>query len=170
MRIVVTVDGQEKATRAFRVVDESLRDWRGVWPEIQGYLLRASAEQFDSIGSRGGQQWRPLSPRYAKWKELNYPGQPILVRTGALRESLTRSGANGNVANFQPLFAEYGTSIRYAKFHQRGTRRMPARPPFAPTARDIDRIVSRLFRYSEEVAKGAGFETRSRARRTPGAE
>lgn len=171
MNFSVTIDGQQQATRAFNTLNESIRDFRPVWPEIHMYFLRASLEQFATQGARGGQTWQPLSERYGKWKAKRYPGKPILVATERLRRSLSLGGQKGGdqVYEASPLSLTMGTAVPYARYHQRGTARMAARPILQPTQRDIDRIVSRLFRFAERGARDAGFSTTSRARLTPGA-
>lgn len=172
MKIGVTVDGVLQSTRAFNTLNESLRDFREVWPEIHMYFLRANLEQFNSSGARGGQTWAPLTEKYGKWKAKRFPGKPILVRTERLRRSLTLggSGTGDQVLDMQPMTLTMGTMVPYARFHQRGTKRMVARPVLQPTRRDIDRMVSRLYRFAERGARDAGFQTRGRARITPGAE
>lgn len=50
-----------------------------------------------------GLRWQPLSDNpegkgYASWKARKYPGAPLLVRTGALKDSMTQEGANGNIS------------------------------------------------------------------------
>ena len=171
MKFAVTVDGVQQSTRAFQTLNESISDFRPVWPEIHMYFLRGTIEQFESLGARGGQRWEPLSARYAKWKAQAYPGKPILVRTERLKRSLSVGGSEPDqIKDFQEMSATFGTRVPYARFHQRGTRRMPARPVLQPTQRDVDRMVSRLFRFAERGARDAGFQTRSRARFTTGAE
>ena len=171
MNFTVTIDGVQQSSRAFRTLNENLRDFRPVWPEIHMYFLRGASEQFESLGARGGQRWAPLSEKYAKWKAKKYPGKPILVRTERLKRSLSLGGSEPDqVKEFQPLSATFGTRVPYARYHQRGTKRMPARPVLQPTQRDVDRMVSRLYRFAERGARDAGFQTRSRARFTTGAE
>ena len=41
-------------------------------------------------------RWPALSEKYKAWKEKHYPGRSIMVRTGALRDSLT--GGPGGIA------------------------------------------------------------------------
>ena len=53
---------------------------------------------------------------------------PLLVRTGALRDSLTTPGAAGSVEELDGGSLTLGTRLPYAMFLQLGTRRMPARP------------------------------------------
>ena len=63
--------------------------------------------------------WQRLTPRYAAWKERNFPGQPILRRTGLMQDAayiFTR----GNVF--------FVRSTDYAAYNQFGTSKMAARP------------------------------------------
>jgi hypothetical protein len=61
---------------------EPLRDvmHEVVWPAIRG--------QLDEKGARSGAPWQELSEEYGAWKELRYPGEPILRLTGAMERSL----------------------------------------------------------------------------------
>lgn len=103
-----------------------------ILPKLLPILEGATAKQFDEQG--GGPQagaWAPLSASYRAWKEANYPGQPLLVRTGTLRDALTSSGSPGALRSVSGDSLEYGTKgVLYASFHQTGTGRMPSRPPF----------------------------------------
>jgi phage gpG-like protein len=172
MNFAVTIDGVEQSRRAFQSLNETVRDFREAWPEIHMYFLRATLEEFDAQGARGGAAWQPLSESYGKWKAKRYPGKPILVRTERLRRSFSLAGQKGGdqIYDALPESLTIGSAVPYARFHQRGTSRMAARPILQPTQRDIDRIVSRLFRFAERGARDAGFQTQSRARLTPGAE
>jgi hypothetical protein len=46
------------------------------------------ADTFDHECDPGGSTWPDLSSDYARWKEQHYPGRPMGVRTGYLREHL----------------------------------------------------------------------------------
>ena len=171
MNFRVDIDGVEISTRAFRSLDETISDWREVWPEVGLYYFRAMTEQFESLGSRGGTQWQPLSEKYRQWKEKRYPGKPVMIRTFRLLRSFSLGGsAPDQVQILEPLSYTVGSTVPYARYHQYGTKRMPKRTLVAPTQRDIDRIVSRMYRYAERGARDAGFETTGRGRTTPGAE
>jgi phage gpG-like protein len=63
--------------------------------------------------------WKSLSPRYAKWKAENYPGEPILRATGLMQDA-SYIYTVGNKFKVR--------STRYGAFHQFGTSRMSARP------------------------------------------
>jgi hypothetical protein len=63
--------------------------------------------------------WQQLSPKYAKWKSQNYPGQPILRATG-LMQDIAYIYTRGNVF--------YVKSTDYGQYQQFGTSKMVARP------------------------------------------
>ncbi len=78
---------------------------------------------FDSEGQALGARWRPLSPEYAAAKSRDYPGTPILVRTGRLRSSLTERPT----VRFRGNTMEIGTNVPYSQYHQRGMGHNPVR-------------------------------------------
>lgn len=83
---------------------------------------------------QAGLSWAPLSEKYARWKEVHYPGQPILVRTGVLKQSMTTKGARGNISAVSKFSAVFGSSIRYAIYHDEG-RGLPMRNFSEPSER-----------------------------------
>lgn len=70
-----------------------------------------------------GSSFKPLSPQYAKWKRARYPGKPILVRTGRMLGALV---VRATSTMFKLEF-DNPDAARIAGYHQRGTRKMPAR-------------------------------------------
>lgn len=92
-----------------------------VWAQQE--LRKANAENFTANGLPVG-GWAPLSPQYAAWKAMHFPAPPMQV-TGRLFRSLTSLAGPANVIT--PTWAQFGTDIEYAKFHQYGTTKMPAR-------------------------------------------
>ena len=86
--------------------------------------LSSLQERIASGQDQRGRPFTPLSPQYAKTKARRYPGRPILVRTGEMMADLV-------VRATSTMFRlEWGSaeSARKAGWHQRGTRKMPARP------------------------------------------
>lgn len=63
--------------------------------------------------------WQRLTPRYNALKQKNFPGQPILRRTG-LMEDIAYIYTQGN--RFLVKSTDYGA------YNQFGTSKMPARP------------------------------------------
>jgi len=100
-------------------------DFRPAWDGMAEDFWGHEQEVFDSEGPG----WVPLSERYGKWKEKHYPGMPILVRTGALKASLTGGFAEGSIFDAMPAELKLGTSVRYAMYHQTGSIKVADHPP-----------------------------------------
>ena len=103
-----------------------------VFPKLVPVFEAEAREQFDAEGHgpRAG-RFEPLSEMYRQWKEDRYPGKPILQRTGAMFEGLTESSSPFATRRYDSSSFDFGTSgLDYASYHQTGTSRMPARPPF----------------------------------------
>ena len=89
-------------------------------PSVPSSLRRGSAKR-GVVKARPGQALYRMVTGQAQ-------GLPLLVRTGALRDSLTRKGAAGHVEELDRQTLSIGSRLSYALFHQLGTRRMAARP------------------------------------------
>lgn len=115
-----------------------------VFPEMVPVLEAAVDRQFDAEGTGpAAGAWTQLQPAYAAWKEGVYPGQPILVATGALREALTNDANVHALRDYTDANFNFGTQgLDYASFHQTGTGRMPPRPPF-DFGPDVEREMAR---------------------------
>lgn len=137
VEVAVGTDSEEGALQrlsvAFERTGPAIADFgRYVFPRLSGVFEDAVSEQFDARG--GGPAagaWADLTPDYAKWKAGAYPGQPLLELTGALREGLTAPGSPFAFRQWSSSDFTFGTSgVQYASFHQVGTGKMKARPPF----------------------------------------
>src|SRR5262245_53623171 len=159
MELRLEIDGQEEFAGAIDRISDQVSDFRPVWPEIEQVFYRIELEQFGSEGARGGSKWKALSPAYKKWKEVHFPGRPILVRDGRLKRSLSVIGAGGSdsIKEFRPLELILGSRGPYAIYHKRGTPKMAARPPMQFKRDDFGKIISRLSRFAERGARDAGF-------------
>jgi phage gpG-like protein len=137
------VTGGEEVKKGLAVILDNLKDltpfWREVWAPkyfavVQDMFNTGGAARGPGGKFKGG-NWAWLSPKYQVWKSVHYPGQPILVRTGALRESVRWNGSGlgaGGYFDPHPSFVIAGTTIEYGKYHQTGTSNMPARPFLPP--------------------------------------
>lgn len=141
-----TVDGDEQINRQLSRFGDDVKDFSSFFRQVSERLQRASKELFDAQG-RG---WAPLSPAYAEWKAKHYPGKTILRRTDALYNSLAGRG-RGHVEEIHPLQMRWGTEIPYARFHQRGTSKMPQRRVIDLVEREKVQIMKDLQYY---VVKG----------------
>lgn len=107
-----------------------LNDLRPLWPRVATLAVSWLSRQFDSEGSFFGDPWQPLSPEYAAWKTINFPGKSILSAEGDLRRAATtptrRSSAHSLTLEIRP-YAKKGQEVEPGWF-QDGTDKMPARP------------------------------------------
>lgn len=113
------LEGMELRSKSFRPLFEYAR------LELQ----RANAENFSTGGLPSGKRWKP---------EEEPDPAPLMRETGNLFRSLTSLFGRPN--RIGDTSAEFGTKVEYAKFHQYGTRKMPARKVvFEPVgfARDL---------------------------------
>lgn len=82
-----------------------------------------------------GLRWQQLSEPYATLKEIEFPGRAILVRTGKLKRSMTKKGADDNITLIGRSAAVFGSAVPYGAFHDEGTLRMPQRNFSLPSDR-----------------------------------
>lgn len=106
---------------------EGLDDMRPAWETLAARFARLEEKQFRTEGRFASGGWSPLSPAYAAWKARNYPGRPILVRTGDLKKSLTTRPFGVEV--IERKFMAIGSDVDYGKCHQHGGRYLPRRRP-----------------------------------------
>lgn len=158
IRLRAEVLGEVVFDRAFSRLDR-LDDFRPIWPPVIAEFYAIEQEQFDSEGAAGASgKWRALSKAYGEWKEVHYPGAPILQREGDLVASLTDPEAAGAI--LQPREDELiiGTSIPYARVHQR-----TGRPPVSPSEAQKRRIQKAVQQGLVRFVREAGFEVREAA-------
>lgn len=152
-RFSFEVQGKKEFDRAFNRVEEHIEDLRPVWPHVSREMFSIMDEQFKSEGAKGRSgQWKKLSADYAKWKSLNYPGQPILQRSGRLVAALTNKTGDTVLIEDKQEFG-FGTSLFYAAFHQTGTSKMPAREIFSFSDESRTRLMKGVQKGLLEIIK-----------------
>jgi phage gpG-like protein len=120
-----------------------LDDWLEVWPEVADAFAQREEIWFDREGEG---TWPQLSDDYREWKAVHYPGQPILVREGDLRESLT--DPDKVVLGESATELLLGSSDPVAKYHDKGTRRMADRRTVIPVIRLAGAFANLLQRHA----------------------
>lgn len=90
-----------------------------IYPTVQAMMV----ENFMTNGLPSG-GWAPLSPKYAAFKVTRYGPMPTMIATGELFASLTTGLVTDKVTNTS---VEFANKVRYSKWHQYGTTRMPMR-------------------------------------------
>jgi len=131
----------DQVERALAGFQGALADNAPALREIADDFREMIAQQFTSEGQAEGTPWaaRKTSRQPQTWRKaaMSAPAlvartgrgnaSPLLVRTGALRDSLIGLGG-GHVEEIDERSLTLGSRVPYAMFHQLGTRRMPARP------------------------------------------
>lgn len=153
IRFSASVDGVEAINRAFNRVDQYISDFRNIWPYVTTEFYQIEKEQFDSEGAAGASgKWAPLSPAYKKWKEIHFPGQPILKLTNALSDALTSPDALDSIYRPERDQLTIGAKVPYGRAHQK------TRPPMSFTESQKRRITKAIQRGLVEFTRRAGFQ------------
>jgi hypothetical protein len=105
----ISLGGVEEAVGTLDFFSSIFENMVGVWPIVRDALRSREAQTFREHGPA----WVPLSPAYASWKEMHYPGMPILEMTEDLRRSLTE-GSEYEIYEPTPFYMTWGTSLPYA--------------------------------------------------------
>lgn len=156
--------GVEVLNRGFNRIEEHISDFRNIWPNVAREFYAIEREQFQSQGAHGASgRWAPLSPAYAKYKAIAFPGQPILRADNLLFESMTSPDALDSIFRMDDRELTIGTQREGATAHQRGRGRMPARPIISLTESDKRRIQKSIQRGLIEFTRRAGFQVEERA-------
>jgi len=110
---------------------------------------RAEREQF---ATHGHGHWPPLSAAYAAWKTKHYPGKPLMVQSGKMRQALTSQ--SGDTIAFMARSGKgwalhLGVDIEpdYPTMHDKGIpsrRGKIIRKPIDPTDQQMDNWASIL--------------------------
>lgn len=148
-----------------RFADE-VSDFTPFWEgEFKTFWYALRKLDYASAGGATGSMWPPLSPAYRVWKNKHFPGRPLLVLHGDLKASVTSPDSPDSVWVAQPKALRVGTTVPYAMSHQRGTSRMPARPPVRLKSEDMAQVGKMLHKF---VAT-AWAQRRKAARNPPAA-
>lgn len=132
MTLKIDYDRQafDRLARQVREMRERAQDVSPAWDALLTWFAEQNFEQWLGRGARYRRPWAPLAPSTVSEKfRAGLPLHP-LIRTGKLVNTLVH----------RPLGVEHmtgsevtaGTDVKYAKFHQTGTRYMPQRILFSP--------------------------------------
>lgn len=133
-RFAGTINDQEVQLLELQFNDwiDKTEDLTPVFKELDREYALEIQKQFNTEGSYSGHPWPGLSKSTRKARaRMNYgESGPILVRTGDLKNSLTRRDDVNAIRVVTPRMWQYGTKIPYAIFHQSTSprRRLPRRP------------------------------------------
>lgn len=95
------------------------------WNAVLDWWTHGNQQHFGTQGKRWRSPWKELNPHYlAAKREDGWMGD-ILVRTSDLRRSL--SDRPLPIEHITPHEVVAGTNVKYARYHQDGTKKMPKR-------------------------------------------
>lgn len=164
IRFSATVDGVQVLDRAFNRIDGFISDLRSVWPSVAQEFYTIEAEQFASEGALGASgKFTPLSKAYARFKEVEFPGETILRATGHMEDSLTSRDALDAIYIPEPLQLTLGTKDPKAIAHHRGLGHLPARPVIAPSEVQKRRMQKAIQGELVRFTRDLGFEVQEQA-------
>jgi phage gpG-like protein len=129
--IVIHVEGTAAVVDLMDGLATRVEDLTPAWQEIHERFVEYEESWFQSEGNGS---WPQLSHDYAEWKHRHFPGEPILVRTGRLRDTATEPDIFIAEANRLIL----GTSDPVAAAHQEGRGHLPVRKVIDVDDTEID--------------------------------
>ena len=145
--ISIKVDSKVGEKRLKSLISKA-KDFSAVYKEIAKSFYQFQERQFRSGGAEIG-GWKPLAKSTLRQKfRLGYPPD-ILVRTGRLMRSLA-SKTTDTIEEITSRDLRIGTGIPYAIYHQKGTKKMPARPLIALTQKLLDKWTGLFAEHFEE--------------------
>lgn len=95
------------------------------WNALIDWWTHGNMQQFGTQGKRWRTPWKELNPLYLAAKRNDGWMGDILVRTSHLRRSMTDRPLP--IEHITPHEVSAGTNVKYARFHQDGTKRMRPR-------------------------------------------
>lgn len=137
------LNGIEEYSVRLRRIRDRASNGQTMFRGLVARFKNSEAAIFRSEGQALGRRWAPLSPAYAQAKQRDYPGQPILVRTGRLRDSLV----NKPTIRFRGNTMEIGTNVPYSQYHQNGEGNNPRRKHVGLTIGDASAWRNDVARY-----------------------
>ena len=119
-------------------------DLTPVMTAIGGLLESSTRERFETKRDPQGMSWEQLNPKTknAKRTAKGRLRSDILVDRGDLRKSITYHATSQSVA--------VGTDRHYGRYHQEGTRHMPARPFLGLSVEDEGNILQLVQKFIED--------------------
>lgn len=138
MRLIITADLTPISERLTNL-SKQMSDLKPVMSAVGGILesstrLRISNQKKDA----SGQKWAALSESTLRAKRNKKGGVrgSLLVNRGMLMRSITHAASARSVI--------VGSNMAYARFHQEGTKNMPARPFLGLSKHDYEDVADLL--------------------------
>lgn len=93
------------------IASDAVKDWTPAFAKSGEDLIEVfSYDVFETEGAAIGEDWAPLSPQYAKYKEKRYPDQGVLQASGVMRQSFMQM--------YDSTMLRIWNAAAYFKYHQ----------------------------------------------------
>ena len=151
MQINIQVEGLARLRQRLKATADKLQNMRQFWSSVGMYVQRQTIrERFNKEQSPEGQKWKPLAESTIRRRKKHHKrGQmKILQDTGELRRSIAYEAGNNSV--------KVGSILKYARTHQFGRGKIPARPFLGVTESEKNHIVSMFGQYIKRHILGGG--------------
>jgi phage gpG-like protein len=136
IHLEIHAEGLAEALEDIQGLNGRLRDLRPAWEALHPIFLQHRAAAFQTQGGSQGAAWPGLKPSTIRRRK---GGRGVLQVSERLKQSLTVATHPEHVWMVgQEGILAAGTRVPYARFHQAGSKRMPARPPVAPSTEEWD--------------------------------
>jgi len=133
-----------------------------VFPRVTSLFEKTIDGQFQARGHGTKGPWKALSDDYKKWKDIHFPGKPLLEATGNMRAGLTNGSSGYAFRGTSPTVLAFGTqSVPYASYHQTGSPTLPVRPPFDFGSEFEDDLIQAMQLGVVDAARDAALELES---------
>jgi hypothetical protein len=139
------VHGDKLIQRKILRVGERATDLSPAFEVTVRQMRAMEVRLFDSQGASAARRWPDVTPLTLQRKLAQGLDRRTLHATLRLRRSLTQAGDSDQVVIITPSSMAFGTSVPYARRHQRGD---PRRRPLDFSERDKRQIIKGLQRYT----------------------
>ena len=154
--VELTIEGIDDVVASLQGKMKRLRNLRPVWRSLLAWLRQVTIDQFATAGGRSRDRWQPLSPIYGARKSRVWPGKPILRASDRLFQSLTGSNQD-SIVEIEAGSFTWGTATPYARYHQRGTARIPQRKILVVTKADRRQIIALVRAHLANQGQVSGY-------------
>ena len=139
MVINIQVHGMSKLQNKIKNLAEKLENLQPFFNSVGEYMKRRTIKEcFDKEQSPNGEKWKPLKEATLK-RRRNKSSHKILQDMGELRRSIQYKSSKNDVV--------IGSKLKYARTHQFGRGKIPARPYLGVTQSDKQHITNMFAIY-----------------------
>ncbi len=142
MQISIQVEGLSRVQHKLKVAADKLNNMRQFWASVGMYVQRQTIrERFNKEQTPESKKWKPLAESTIRRRKKRHKrgNMKILQDTGELRRSIAYEANDDSV--------RVGSKLKYARTHQFGRGKIPARPFLGVTESEKKHITSMFGQY-----------------------